>query len=223
MRSSALRSRLLDLVVRRSPRGDEVRLGSGYGGWIVPDDLLGPGALCVTAGVGEDTTFDEALLDRGCRVHAVDPTPRALAHVQSREYGDAFTMHPVGLWNEDTELRFYAPSDPSHVSHSVVNLQRTSDYFIARVVRLGTLLDAIGVEHVDLLKLDIEGAEFPVLEDLLDGGLRPTVLCVEFDQPATLREMLGALRRLRATGYRLLARDDWNFTLLHVEGHSSRP
>ena len=49
-----------------------------------------------------------------------------------------FHFMPVGLWSEDTVLRFFAPRDPAHVSHSVVNLQRTEDYFEAPVRSIPT-------------------------------------------------------------------------------------
>jgi hypothetical protein len=38
------------------------RLGSDYGGWYVPIDRLAPHSICYLAGVGEDITFDLALI-----------------------------------------------------------------------------------------------------------------------------------------------------------------
>lgn len=199
-------------------RSGLVRLGSDYGGWVVPIDLLPPGAVCFTGGVGEDTTFDAALVDQGCVVHAFDPTPRAIAHVEELELGERFRFHPVGFWSEPTELRFFAPRDPTHVSHSIVNLQETDDYFTADVTTVRLAMDRLGYERLDLLKLDIEGAQFAVLAAMRRDGVRPTVLCIEFDQPATVPEMVGEIRALRRYGYDLVARDDWNFTFIAVDG-----
>ena len=33
-----------------------------------------------------------------------------------------------GIWTSDSTQRFYVPQDRSHVSHSIANLQRTSDF-----------------------------------------------------------------------------------------------
>ena len=38
-----------------------------------------------------------------------------------------------------------------------------------------------GHEKIDLLKLDIEGAEVAVLTQMLDNKIYPKYLCIEFD------------------------------------------
>jgi hypothetical protein len=46
------------------------------------------------------------------------------------------------------------------------------------------LLEGLGLESevLQLLKLDIEGAEIEVISDLLDKGVRPKQILVEFDE-----------------------------------------
>lgn len=41
-----------------------MRLGSKYGGWIVPATLVRPDSVCYCVGVGEDISFDLALIER---------------------------------------------------------------------------------------------------------------------------------------------------------------
>lgn len=196
-------------------RPDLVRLGSGYGGWWVPADLLGPDSICYCAGVGTDITFDEALIERfGCRVWGIDPTPRAIEHVRSVAPDERFTMVPVGLSDRAGELKFYAPRDHSHVSHSVKNIQRTEDYFTAEVLSVRDLMDRLGHDHVDLVKLDIEGAEHDTIRQLLADGIRPSVLCVEYDQPEPLAWSRETTRRLRAAGYALAKVEGLNLTFV---------
>ena len=58
------------------------RIGSDYGGCLVPRDFLTANSVCYCVGVGEDITFDLGLIDRfGCEVYAFDPTPRSIAFV----------------------------------------------------------------------------------------------------------------------------------------------
>lgn len=194
------------------------RLGSAYGGWTVPADLITGDWICYCGGVGEDVTFDLELIRRfGCIVVACDPTPRAKAHVAKVATEERrFRFLPVGLWSGDAELRFYAPRDPSHVSHSVVNLQGTSDFFVARCRSLAAVMQEQGHDRIDLLKLDIEGAQHEVLRAALRDGIRPKVICVEFDQPDTLTRMYRTYARLRRAGYRLAVRDGWNLTFLRT-------
>jgi len=195
---------------------DLIRLGTVYGGWWVPPDEIGFGKLAYCAGAGEDISFDLALHERGCRVVTFDPTPRAIEHVRTHAPSDErFQFCPVGWWDGDAELRFWAPRDPSHVSHSIVNLQKTDEFFVGAVKPVCALMKELGDESVDLIKMDIEGAEYRVIRSLLGSGPRPRVLCVEFDQPQPIWRTASAVMRLRAAGYSLVKVERWNYTFVN--------
>lgn len=195
------RAVLIGKAIRAVARADLVRLGSSYGGWWIPRDALHPGSICYLAGVGEDVSFDLALIKEvGCEVWALDPTPRAIAYAATVSE-PRFHFIPEGLWSDDAELRFYEPTDPSHVSHSVRSEQHGDGFFVARVRGMRSLMSSLGHEKVDLLKMDIEGAEVEVIEDLIENGPFPSVLCVEFDAPEPVAKTLLRVRRLRRLGY----------------------
>src|SRR5207237_27812 len=60
------------------------RLGSEYGGVHVPVQLLTDKSIVYSAGVGEDVTFDLALIEAvGCDIWALDPTPRSIEFARS--------------------------------------------------------------------------------------------------------------------------------------------
>ena len=209
-------STVLPRVVSKTRRPDLVRLGSRYGGWIVPAAELSPGSICYLAGLGEDGSFDICLANEyGCEVFVFDPTPRAIAYAE-RELADvpSITFLPVGMWSESSVLQFFAPRDPSHVSHSVVNLQGTTDSFDARCESPADTMRALGHKSLTLLKLDIEGAEYEVLGSVLRDNLDIAVICVEFDQPAPVRKTLRQIGALRAAGYTCIAAENWNYTFL---------
>lgn len=193
-----------------------VRLGSKSGGWFVPLEALRPEGVCYCAGLGEDGTFDiELARQHHCSVFTFDPTPRAVAYAERALKGIAqLTFVPVGLWSESKTMKFYAPRDSRHVSHSVANLQHTSTYFEAPCKAIREIMKDLGHQHIDILKLDIEGAEFEVLQSLQRDQIRPRALCVEFDQPASMIQMVRQVRCLARWGYDLVMIDGWNLTFL---------
>jgi FkbM family methyltransferase len=196
-------SRALDV----RPRDDLVRLGSVYGGYELPKRLPQPDWVCYCAGLGEDVTFELALIEQfGCSVYAFDPTPRSAAHVE-RVARDEKRLQflQYGLWSEDTTLRFFAPRDPDHVSHSIVNLQHTDEYFDAECRSVTSLMKELGHDRVDLLKLDVEGAEYEVLSAVREAGVAPQLLIVDFDKIDSLRTMLDEIERVCAGGYTIVA------------------
>jgi FkbM family methyltransferase len=196
-----------------------LRLGSKYGGWLLPAGMLNRASICYLAGAGEDITFDLALLERfDCHVHTFDPTPRAIAYVSQLGIAHPnFNFHPVGLWDADEDLKFYAPKDPQHVSHSVVNLQGTQEFFEAPCRSLPSLMAQLGHTHLDLLKLDIEGAEHRVIDSMLASGIHARILCVEFDEAVLSLSAQGRERIVTTVG-RLL---DAGYVLAGQEGRSN--
>lgn len=218
-----------------------VRLGTEYGGWYCSRTLLEAGGVALCCGAGEDISFDVALNAAwGLRVICVDPTPRAIAHVErflaaaregramlieagpeSYDMGGfraaAFDFLPCAVWSQEGVLELFAPQDPAHVSYSALNLQRTSEKIEVRASTLSAILRDFAVSQLALLKLDIEGAECKVLRSMLATGIRPLQLLVEFDQvnqplgPLFWVELVQVIRALRAAGYELIHREHANF------------
>ena len=208
------RAVIIGRLVRVRSRPDLRRLGSPYGGWWVPLSLLSADSVCYLAGVGEDVTFDLALIKTvGCDVWSLDPTPRAMEHVKTVTE-PKFHFLPEGLWAEDAYLKFYEPVNPAHVSHSVLAKSHADGYFMAQCRSLRSLMTALGHARIDLLKMDIEGAEVAVLDDILANGPLPQVLCVEFDAPETPWRSLRRIRNLKAAGYRVVKTEGLNVTFV---------
>jgi FkbM family methyltransferase len=213
--------------------------GTRYGGWLIPSGVLGPGSICYCAGAGEDISFDVELVKRfGCEVWIIDPTPRAERHfadlVESVTAAKPFSINndpalfydlsaeqlgrlhylPYGLWTESGTQKFFAPKEEAHVSHSILNLQSTDAWFAGSVRRLSDLMSELGHDRVDLLKLDIEGAETNVLDTVLEDRLDVRVICTEFDEashtrdPAVKERTNSLITRLRREGYVLAHIDD---------------
>ena len=73
---------------------------------------------------------------------------------------------------------------------------------------LPTIATKLGHQKIDLLKMDIEGAEYEVLDGLLDSPVKPTQLLVEFHHrfvPDGLQRTYDVIDRLREAGYRIIA------------------
>ena len=122
------------------------------GGWDVCEDLIPTSSQpCVVYSIGieHDTSFDEDFVRRypWCTVYAFDPTIE-------RKTGDDFSasvkFFNIGLGPNDVGLAKMTDGtirdDPNFVGWSMM--------------RLGTIMKMLGHEHVDVLKMDIEGSEW---------------------------------------------------------------
>lgn len=156
--------------------------GSGYGGWPSLLARLDADSVVYSVGVGFDIGFDlDLIAATGASVLALDPTPDVIGWISEQaSLPSQFQFHPVGLAWQDGELAFAPPQRPDAVSGTLVAADGVAGHYLVPVKRLATLMQEFGHQHIDLLKLDIEGAEYQVIDDMLASGIYPDQLLVEF-------------------------------------------
>lgn len=189
------------------------RMGSAYGGWWIPADLLSADSVAYCVGAGVDITFDLAInKEFGCHVWVFDPSPQSVEFIAGLELPPRVTFVPVGLARQDGSVKFFF--DRRREQLSVFDVDATGEVAELPVKRLVTIMREFGHESIDLLKIDIEGGWNDVLIDLLDSGVRPRLLLIEFDTPVRPLQFVMAMVRLRNAGYKLLKREKDNFVFV---------
>ena len=183
-------------------------LGSHYGSHCVATEGLGPDAVVYSFGVGEDISFDLEMIERwGVTVHAFDPTPRVREFLAAQQPPAAFRMHYWGLAASDGERTFRPPENDAHISHTLLERPATDGRSIqVPFRRLATVMRELGHPRVDVLKMDIEGAEYEVIDDLIASRVEVAQVLVEFHHklPGVGYEPTRrALRQLHSAGYRV--------------------
>ncbi|BET67464.1 hypothetical protein ASA1KI_23820 [Opitutales bacterium ASA1] len=188
-------------------RRKHLRLGEGYNAWnIDARTRLGPDSVVYSVGIGWDIGFDRALIRRfGCTVHAFDPTPSSIEWTRTQTLPPEFIIHEVGL----AEYDGWATIEWSNKPRSfVANMPQRDGHPRVPVARLETICKELRHARIDLIKIDIEGAEYAVLDDLVRHGPWPRQLLVEFHHrlPGVgLARTKQAVSELREIGYALFA------------------
>ena len=146
---------------------------------------------------------------------------------------DQLHLHQVALWNEKSKVKFFLPKNETHVSHSLVNFQHdyslNTPFIEVDAVPLSELIAKIDVLPTDvaLLKLDIEGAEIEVLEQMLSEGCKPRQILVEFDEiniptKRGVQRVEKTYQLLKENGYLLAFTDrQADFLFIHSRSLSS--
>jgi len=185
---------------------------SRAGDWWLCSDALYPGMRVYSLGVGENIDFDLALIEtHDAQVYAFDPTPNSIDWLRSRAVPNNFHFFPWAVAAADGVLFLYPrmrhDGSRSKVMFTLLAEPAAAENAVEVPARtLASIARELGHERVDVLKMDIEGAEYEVIRDLLDSPMRPTQLLIEFHHrfagvgvPPTLE----AIAALRAAGYRL--------------------
>jgi len=158
-----------------------MRFGNPGAEWSFCPRALNEESVVYSFGVGTDISFDLGLIRQfGTVVHAFDPTPRSIEWVLSQDIPERFVFHEYGIAHFDGEAIFTPPADPMHVSYRMVPAGDAQDAVVTPVLRLESIAQQLGHSRLHLVKLDIEGAEFDVLEECLQTGPLIDQLLVEF-------------------------------------------
>jgi FkbM family methyltransferase len=143
----------------------------------------------------------------GVTIHAFDPTPKAVNWVSAQDFPATFKFHPVGIADYDGTATFNAPARIQDASYTIVKGRGNAAVAVeADVRRLSTIMSQLGHYHIDLLKIDIEGAEYGVVKDLIATRLDIRQLLLEFHhsfETIGVEETNEAVALLRAHGFAL--------------------
>src|SRR5690606_17661157 len=137
--------------------------GSSYGGFFILPQFLHNDSVVYSFGIGKDITFDKAVIRRhGCRVYGFDPTPVSIDWIHAQKLPSGFHFHPVGIGTSSGETDFFVPANRKYVSGSVqhANLTIPSEQIRVPLKSLPDIVRDLGHARIDVLKMDIEGAEY---------------------------------------------------------------
>lgn len=180
--------------------------------WTIAAGTLQPGAIVYSLGLADNVEFDLNLIrDFGSEVHGFDPTPASVEWIQSQKLPPEFHHHAVAVAGHDGTLNFSLP-DPGMGSCASAHLAANAGTVTVPCKRISTLMSELGHDHIDLLKMDIEGTEYEVIAEILSNKIQINQILVEFHHrfPVIGMEMtLNAVAALRGAGYQLFHVSPW--------------
>lgn len=205
-----------DFYQGRQVKCSQLTLGNRFASWTFCPDPLREQAVIYSFGVGEDISFDLELMDRfQLEIHAFDPSPRSIDWVRQQDLKEGFHFYPYGLAASDGNLSFSEPEEPGiqslKLSRSIMDMETGKNIMELPVHRLSTIMQKLKHDRIDILKMDIEGAEYEVIEDILSSAIPVSQLLIEFHHRF---EHIGIARTREAIS--LLNEAD--FRIFHVSG-----
>ncbi len=211
------------LIIWLSPRktyiAPEIKIqkrwmGSAYGGFFVHTAPFKDHATVLSFGVGNDISFDlELMAATGCKVFTFDPTRGVEKFIEPylKEYPQ-LSFTPLGLSTEERESYFFPPENPEHVSCSVVpNMATKNQAYPVKMKDLTSIATELGLSKIELLKLDIEGAEYDVIPNILEAPISINQILLEIHPDlftSGKRKSKELIKKLRQSGYLLYGVSD---------------
>ncbi|TDX84620.1 FkbM family methyltransferase [Epilithonimonas xixisoli] len=157
--------------------------GNDYGGFFVATDFVDENSVVYSFGIGEDVSFDTEIIKKyNANVYGFDPTPKSVKWISEQTLPEKFRFYDFGMSDKTGMATFYFPKNPDFVSGSVVE-QSNIDLENGIDVQLKTLDDTahfLGHQKIDILKMDIEGSEYDVLENIVKSEIFIGQILIEF-------------------------------------------
>jgi FkbM family methyltransferase len=168
----------------------------------------------VGAGIGAETLLFSRLVGRSGRVVAVEAHPRTYERLARLcEVNGLANVTPLQAAAADADGRARISDVEHHVQNTL--LGGGDDGIEVPARRLDTLAQELGIERIDLLKMNIEGAERLViagLEGIIGSTRNVCIACHDFladsGGPEEMRTKALVRDFLVGHGFRVEARDD---------------
>ena len=148
-------------------------MGNKYGGFFLHTDNLNSNSIIYSVGIGEDISFDTRVINKlKCKVFGFDPTPKSVE----------FIFNQYGVSNTTGEIKFFLPKNNSHVSGSLLNtsIVNEEDSIPLKFKSLNDIMKSFNHQYIDVLKIDIEGYEYQLIDYIYDNKVKINQFLVEF-------------------------------------------
>ena len=185
----------------------KILIGNPGCAWVFSTLKIDSGSIVYSFGAGLDISFDRQISDMyGLKVHLFDPTPKSIEFIKSQNTGSGIIFEDIGLAHFTGKTHFFLPLNPDHVSATMLKRETLQEKVEVQVMRLNDIMQKNGHRHLDVLKMDIEGAEYKVIDDILNSDIIIHQLLVEFHHrfsENSIQDTRNAIRKLRKAGFGL--------------------
>jgi FkbM family methyltransferase len=115
----------------------------------------------------------EKIIDRyDSHVHIFEVMPRFIEQIEEKyQDNEKITVHPFGLFNANCSQELSVKGPGSSLFNATTADGRQAQTVTVALRDIKEVMDEIAVERVDLLKINIEGAEFPLLKRMIETNL----------------------------------------------------
>lgn len=188
--------------------------------WALPVGALSQRSFVVSAGVGHSITFEQDIVRRfGSSIVLLDPSPTGRATMAKLPDRQNIDFQEVGLADRVGEIAFGPPAEAGEGSFRKGS---SADGIAFRCTTLAEILRAHGRSRIDLLKIDVEGFEYEIIQSIFDQKLDVEMICVEIHHDRviaidqTVFDAARLILRLYRHGYRIVYNKNMDFTFVKV-------
>jgi len=195
-----------DIFIKKNVTLATETFGNKGVAWTIYSKDIDENSIVYSFGVGYDISFDLALINKfDLKLFAFDPTPKSVEWINNQKLPKQFVLKNIGLADYDGKAKFNPPENPEHVSATMLDRPKTKDdAYKVDVKTLISITNELQHKHIDILKIDIEGIEYRVIDNIITTNILPSQILIEFHhrfKNIGIQHTKKAVNKLREAGY----------------------
>ena len=199
-----------ELWLKRELDIDTVILGE----WEFSLECLNENGIVYSLGVGDSIEFDlEIIKHSNAFVFAFDPTPYAMEWIEQQSTPERLKFYPWAVSGKDGEFimtqRVNLKGHKSEIMWTeLLPNERSGNIITVPSFSIGSIMKKLNHEKIDLMKVDVEGTEYEIIDYLLQNKIIPKQLLIEFHHRFKSKDKAmtqTAIEELQKVGYKIFS------------------
>ena len=161
-----------------------------------PNKLKKKGLNIISAGVGDDISFEEKVFYNFVteKIILVDPGDESENIVSQKK---KFFFEKAALFNEKKKIKIYKKTGNKNLS--IENLFDSDQHNLIDTITVNQIMEKYKFNNIDIMKLDVEGVADKIITDCLSKNIFPVQICFELERPIKILKQIDYFRRFIKT------------------------
>ena len=185
-----------------------------YGEWEFSPQYLGDDAIIYSLGVGDSIEFDLKIINHyKVLVFAFDPTPYAMEWIDKQVIPKELKFYPWAVSGKDGEFKM--TPRVNHKGHKseimwteLLPNEHSEKSITVPSLTIFSIMKKLSHQKIDLMKVDVEGAEYEIIDHLIQYNIKPKQLLIEFHHRFETKNKImtqKAIQDLQQIGYKIFS------------------
>ena len=137
----------------------------------------------ISAGISSNIDFEKYIFKKNKFQNFICIDPTTLGENTIKESGINCTFLLGALFNSNGKIKIFKPPNKNDNNYSISNLFSSKTFEYINSYNIKSICEKYNIKKIDILKLDVEGVAYEILQDCILNNILPNQICFEMERP----------------------------------------